>query len=125
MLKTFSVMLVAVTAATAGDILLARGMKEIGDLSAVKTTHLFQVFLQLITAPKLIFGTLLLTVFYFLWLAVLSWEDLSVALPLQALNFILVAFCSQWILHEPVTLQRWMGTALICAGVFVVARSGA
>src|SRR4051794_9419939 len=123
MLKTLLVMIIAVTSATAGDLLLARGMKEVGDLSALNLSQAVTAAGRAVTTPKLICGTMLLAVFFFLWLAVLSWEDVSVALPMQALNFVVVAFCSQWILQEAVTPMRWGGTLLICLGVLMVTKS--
>jgi drug/metabolite transporter (DMT)-like permease len=124
MLKTVIVMLIAVTAGTIGDILLARGMKDIGDISTMNLKGILNVAVQALTTPKLILGVAMLAVFFFLWLAVLSWEDLSVALPMQALNYILVAFLSQYFLHEVVTPLRWAGTVLVVIGVIMITRSG-
>jgi drug/metabolite transporter (DMT)-like permease len=123
MLKTFVVMLLAVSAGTVGDLLLAKGMKELGDLSAMNLRGMLNVAGQALTSPKLIFGTAMLAVFFFLWLAVLSWEDLSVALPMQALNYVLVAFLSQYFLGEIVSPLRWVGTVLVCVGVMLITRS--
>ncbi|ABQ27133.1 EamA family transporter [Geotalea uraniireducens] len=124
MLKTFIVMLLAVTAGTIGDILLAKGMKEIGDISAMNLRGILNVAIKALTTPKLIIGTAMLAVFFFLWLAVLSWEDLTVALPMQALNYVLVAFLSQYFLGEVVTPLRWAGTILVCTGVMLITKSG-
>ncbi|WP_243373027.1 EamA family transporter [Geotalea sp. SG265] len=124
MLKTIIVMLMAITAGTIGDILLAKGMKELGDISAMNLRGILNVAIQALTTPKLIIGTTMLAVFFFLWLAVLSWEDLSVALPMQALNYVLVAFLSQYFLHETVTPMRWAGTVLVCFGVMLITKSG-
>ena len=123
MLKTVVVMLVAVTAGTVGDILLAKGMKELGDVSALNLRGMLSAGFQALTNPKLIVGTMMLAIFFFLWLAVLSWEDLSVALPMQALNYVLVAFLSQYFLHEVVTPMRWVGTILVCIGVMLITKS--
>ncbi len=124
MLKTLIVMLMAVTAGTVGDILLAKGMKEMGDISAMNLRGILNVAVQALTTPKLIIGTSMLAVFFFLWLAVLSWEDLSVALPMQALNYVLVAFLSQYFLGEVVSPLRWAGTILVCIGVMLITKSG-
>ncbi len=124
MLKTVVVMLLAVTAGTIGDILLAKGMKELGDLSVMNLRGILNVAYQALTTPKLVFGTMMLAVFFFLWLAVLSWEDLSVALPMQALNYILVAFLSQYFLHEAVSPLRWAGTVLVAVGVIMITKRG-
>lgn len=123
MFKTLIVMLLAVTAGTVGDLLLAKGMKELGDISSMNLRSILQVAFQALTSPKLIFGTMMLAVFFFLWLAVLSWEDLSVALPMQALNYVLVAFLSQYFLGEIVSPLRWTGTILVCIGVLLITKS--
>ncbi|HEY5513885.1 MAG TPA: EamA family transporter [Geomonas sp.] len=124
MLKTAIVMLIAVIAGTIGDLLLASGMKQLGDISAMNLKGILNVSLQALTSPKLVLGTCMLAIFFFLWLAVLSWEDLSVALPMQALNYILVAFLSQYFLHEVVTPMRWAGTVLVAIGVLMITKSG-
>lgn len=124
MLKTVIVMLIAVTAGTVGDILLAKGMKEMGDLSAMNLRGIIDTAIRALTSPKLMIGTSMLAVFFFLWLAVLSWEDLSVALPMQALNYVLVAFLSQYFLGETVSPLRWTGTILVCVGVMLITKSG-
>jgi drug/metabolite transporter (DMT)-like permease len=123
MLKTLIVMLLAVTAGTIGDILLAKGMKEMGDISAMNLRGILNAVSQALTSPKLIIGTAMLAVFFFLWLAVLSWEDLSVALPMQALNYVLVVFLSHYFLGEVVSPTRWVGTILVCIGVILITKS--
>ena len=123
MFKTVIVMLMAVTAGTIGDILLAKGMKEMGDISAMNLRGILNAAVQALTNPKLVIGTAMLAIFFFLWLAVLSWEDLSVALPMQALNYVLVAFLSQYFLGEVVSPMRWAGTILVCIGVMLITRS--
>ncbi|MDD2318479.1 MAG: EamA family transporter [Geobacteraceae bacterium] len=123
MYKTVVVMLLAVTAGTVGDLLLTKGMKELGDLSAMNLRGILSAVYQALTSPKLVVGTAMLAIFFFLWLAVLSWEDLTVALPMQALNYVLVAFLSQYFLGEIVTPMRWAGTVLVCIGVILITKS--
>jgi len=123
MFKTMIVMFLAVSAGTVGDILLAKGMKQMGDISAMNLRGIMDASIRALTNPKLIFGTAMLAVFFFLWLAVLSWEDLSVALPMQALNYVLVAFLSQYFLGEVVSPLRWAGTLLVCVGVMMITKS--
>ena len=124
MFKTVIVMLIAVVAGTIGDLLLASGMKELGDVSTMNLRGILNSALQALTSPKLVVGTIMLAIFFFLWLAVLSWEDLSVALPMQALNYVLVAFLSQYFLHEIVSPLRWAGTVLVAIGVIMITKSG-
>jgi len=123
MLKTLVVMLIAITAGAVGDIFLTQGMKSSGDLSVMGIREIFNTAIKALTNWRLILGTAMQAVYFGLWLAVLSWEDLSVALPLQALSYIVVAFLAQWYLGEHVTPMRWAGICLICAGVALVTRS--
>lgn len=125
MLKTMLLMILAVTAGTVGDLLLAKGMKELGDLSTMNLRGIMEVALRAMTEWKIVAGTAMLALFFFLWLAVLSWEDLSVALPLQALNYVLVALLAKYILHEQVSPLRWAGITLVCIGVMLITKSSA
>lgn len=123
MLKTLVVMFLAITAGAVGDIFLTLGMKDLGDFSTKGLREMFDMVFRAMTSPRLIIGTALQTIYFGLWLAVLSWEDLSVALPMQALNYVIVAFLSQWYLGESVTLLRWTGIVIICIGVGLVTKS--
>lgn len=123
MLKTLVVMLIAISAGAVGDIFLTQGMKSTGDISAMNLRQIFDMALKALSNWRLILGTALQAVYFGLWLAVLSWEDLSVALPLQALSYLVVAFLAQWFLGENVSGMRWAGICLICAGVALVTKS--
>jgi drug/metabolite transporter (DMT)-like permease len=85
--------------------------------------QIFETVLKALTNWRLILGTAMQAVYFGLWLAVLSWEDLSVALPLQALSYIVVAFLAQWYLGEQVTPMRWAGISLVCVGVVLITKS--
>lgn len=123
MLKTLVVMLIAITAGAVGDIFLTQGMKSSGDISAMNLRQILDTVVKAMSNWRLVLGTALQAVYFGLWLAVLSWEDLSVALPLQALSYLVVAFLAQWYLGEQVGGMRWAGICLICVGVALVTRS--
>lgn len=53
------------------------------------------------------------------WMAAMTKLDLSHAYPFMSLAFILVLVFSALIFHEPVTLPKIAGLALICAGIVV------
>ncbi len=59
-----------------------------------------------------------------LWLlsrmALLSWADLSFVVPVTAIGYALSALAGQLLLHEAVGLRRWIGIAMIVAGVVLV-----
>jgi drug/metabolite transporter (DMT)-like permease len=124
MIKTLSFLAVAIILVSVGDMLLAHGMKKIGAVPTCSPAALFQVGRQVFTNPSIIIGIFFLAGFFFLWLAILSWCDLSFVLPLTALSYVLTAFLSIYFLGETVSPLRWAGTILICLGVALVTKSG-
>lgn len=60
---------------------------------------------------------LLLGVAMLLWLAVLRVVPVSIAYPMLSLNFVLVAIAAKLIWRETYSLQQWIGTLVIVAGV--------
>ena len=120
--KTILVMVFAAAFGALGDMCLSKGMKEVGDIT-LRLTALPQVALQVLGSRYVVAGVGFLTLFFVLWLAVLSWADLSVALPLTALSYVFGAFLAKYYLGEHLCASRWIGTLLICAGVVLVTRS--
>jgi drug/metabolite transporter (DMT)-like permease len=102
---------------TAGDSLLARGMKELGGASL----HNFSGLLLAILNPFVAAGILFLLAFFSCYMSALSWADLTYVLPATSFGYVLVAFIAYFGFHEQISPTRWMGIALIAAGVGFVA----
>jgi drug/metabolite transporter (DMT)-like permease len=102
---------------TAGDSLLARGMKQLGGVSL----HNYSDLLLPVLNPFVAAGILLLLAFFSCYLAALSWADLTFVLPATSLGYVLVALIAHFSFHEDISLTRWLGIALIAAGVGFVA----
>jgi drug/metabolite transporter (DMT)-like permease len=51
----------------------------------------------------------------------LSWADLTYVLPATSIGYVLLALIAKFVLHEEVTLLRWLGIFLIAVGVSLVA----
>lgn len=60
---------------------------------------------------------------FFLWIAVLSKVDLSVAFPTGSTSYIIVALLSIAFLGEHVSLARWAGIIFIIIGIYYISRS--
>jgi len=71
-------------------------------------------------SPLIFSGLLIYAIATFLWLYVLSKADLSYVYPIQSLAFIFALLVSFFLFKEDVTLNRWIGTVIICAGVFLI-----
>jgi drug/metabolite transporter (DMT)-like permease len=102
---------------TAGDSLLARGMKDLGSVSF----HSLPGLLLAIVNPWVTTGILLLLAFLSCYMSALSWADLTYVLPATSLSYVLVAFVGHFSFHEVISPARWLGIALIAAGVGFVA----
>ena len=55
-----------------------------------------------------------------LWIRILAGGDLSLAYPLTSLAYPLTMLCAQFIFHEHINWQVWMGAILITAGVALI-----
>jgi drug/metabolite transporter (DMT)-like permease len=102
---------------TAGDSLLARGMKAPGSVSL---HHLSSLLLAILN-PWVAAGILLLLAFFACYMSALSWADLTYVLPATSLGYVLVALIAHFGFHEEISPTRWLGIALIAAGVGFVA----
>ena len=78
---------------------------------------------RLIASPGLWTGALLHATNFFLWVAVLSKVDLSVAFPTGSMSYILVALLSVVFLGEHISAYRWLGIVFIIIGIWFVSRS--
>jgi hypothetical protein len=123
MLKTFLLVLVAVTLGGAGHVLLAKGMKPVGDLTEAPSGRIRGMVTSVLSDPRIVLGVALQAVFFFVYVTLLSRADVSQLLPLTALDYIVVALLAQWALGEVITPARWAGIALITVGVVLVSRT--
>ena len=124
MLRIIVAMTVATASAAIGQIFVRRGMLQVGSLENYQPAALLAYFWQAATNIWVVAGTALNTVFYLLFLAALSWTDVTVALPMTALEYGFAAVLAIAILHEQVSGLRWAGIALVVFGVILIARSG-
>jgi drug/metabolite transporter (DMT)-like permease len=120
MCRVLAAMSAACASAAFGQILLRRGMLQVGSLETWAPLEVAVYFGRALTNPYVIGGTGLNALFYFLFLAVLSWSEVTVALPLTALEYALAAVLSVLVLKEAVPPLRWAGIALVIAGVVLI-----
>jgi drug/metabolite transporter (DMT)-like permease len=104
-------------------VLLAKGMRPVGDLIEAPTNRLGGMVTSAISNPWLIFGVVLQAGFFFIYLTLLSRADVSLVLPLTAVDYIVVAVLAQYLLGETVTPIRWVGMGLIVAGVGLLSKT--
>jgi drug/metabolite transporter (DMT)-like permease len=122
-LHTWGGILVIVFASVVGDILLARAMKQVGDVHDLwRRSGLWTVIRRILGNSNFFFGVAAMAVAFFSLLFALSWGDVSLVAPAAAsLTFIGNAFAAKIFLHETVDRRRWIAAVLVAAGVALLA----
>lgn len=125
LIKNAIVLSMAVLSQAAGNTILSKGMKDfVAASSAQGDAGLPWMAWHLIGSPSICLGTLFLTVFFVLFSAALSWEDLSFVVPITSMGYVVSLVFAHHFLQETVSTTRWLGTVVISLGVLLVARSG-
>ena len=121
-IKTLIMVLAMVVCAVTGDLLLKRGMSDAG---AVQFTGagLAQGLVHMVTSAVIWLGILFLLGFMAAQMTVMSWADYSYVMPAGAFGYALQTFLAVVVLHEVVSVKRWIGVLLICIGVVLVGQT--
>jgi drug/metabolite transporter (DMT)-like permease len=122
-LYTWSGILIVVFFSVVGDILIARAMKQVGDVHAiVKRSGVWTVVGRVLSNSNFFLGVTAMAVAFFSLLFALSWGDVSLVAPAAAsLTFIGNAFAAKIFLHERVDRRRWIAAVLVAGGVALLA----
>jgi len=108
-------------AMVATQIMLRKGMLQVGDLSSYP--GLISFFLKAITKPYIIISIFTTIIAAGSWLIALSKAEVSKIYPFMGLTFALVALFSWPLLQENISGWRWLGIGLVCVGVAFVLRN--
>lgn len=122
-LYTWSGILIVVFFSVVGDILIARAMKQVGDVHALlRRSGIWTVVGRVLSNSNFFLGVAAMAVAFFSLLFALSWGDVSLVAPAAAsLTFIGNAFAAKIFLHEKVDRRRWIAAMLVAAGVALLA----
>lgn len=121
MMQYWWLILLSSICGVAGQTVLKIGVSQPGALEA--TSGFISLVIMILRSPLMLLGLALYAAGALAWIAVLARVELSVAYPFLALNFVLVALSSQFLLGEYIPAWRWLGVLIICGGILVVARS--
>ena len=118
-LRTRTVVVLLVVSNVLGNFTLSRGLHQVGRLVSFSPWPYMHAFLN----PLVEVGVLLLIVWLISQLSLLSRVDLSYALPATSVSYVLTALMAEFLLHEHLSTERWIGIGLIGLGVSLVART--
>jgi len=121
--KTWLTVLLVVFSDAAGNIANRQGMKQVGEMTVRHRREVLPLLRRFMTNRLLGMGVLFMAVAFFLFLALLSWANLSFVLPATSIGYAVNALGARFILKEKVTAERWVGTVFICVGIVLISLS--
>ncbi len=112
-----------VLSATAGDILTASAMRQIGDLDLIRAkSGFFGAAAAVVTNGRFGLGVVCLALSFFSLLFAFSHRDLSLIGPAAtSLTFVTNALAAKFFLRENVDHRRWTAAIFVCVGVALLA----
>ena len=119
-LKTNLLIFMMIIFGPLGDVLLGKGMRQVGAIASWASADICRFFFRAFTSATIWLGMASFVVFFVAYILALSWADYTYVQPTSALSYGLVTLLAQFVLQEKITSTRWTGVLLICVGVFVV-----
>lgn len=112
-----------VLSATAGDILTASAMRQLGDLDVIRArSGIPGAAAAVVTNGRFGLGVICLALSFFSLLFAFSHRDLSLIGPAAtSLTFVTNALAAKFFLHENVDRRRWTAAIFVCVGVALLA----
>lgn len=116
-----SIAVVAVLA-IAGEVLIAGAMRSLGDLDLIRArTGLPGAIRAVLSSPVFLAGAFCMAINFFAMLYTLSHVDVSLAMPgIASFTYVGNAVAAKLFLKENVDRRRWLATAFVCVGVFLL-----
>jgi len=118
--KTAILIAIIVLADSAGDVLLTKGMRQVGEVSTFAPRALLAIARRAMRNHHFLASMVFMVTHFVGFLAVLSWADLSVVFPATTLVYVIGTLAGKFILQETISTHRWAGTMLVCLGVGLV-----
>jgi uncharacterized membrane protein len=110
-----------ICASTGGEIAITYGMKSTGEPARLRPKELLIFLGRALRNGWFWLGVPLLALSFYSLLVLLSWQPISFVIPASALSYVVGTLGAKYILREQVSLARWIGVVMVCAGVALVA----
>lgn len=110
-----------VAATAAGDVLQSHQMRQERQVDGLGARGLARLLRLIVERRQLLLAMLCMALSFGSFLVLLSVSDLSFAVPASAISFAVETAAARWILKECVDARRWLGAALVIAGVALLA----
>jgi drug/metabolite transporter (DMT)-like permease len=121
--KTNLLIVLMVTFSPLGNLLLRKGMKQLGAMTAWAPAEIMRFVGTVLHSGMVWLGIGSLIAFFVSYSLVLSWADYSYVQPASAAAYGVSALLGRFVLGELVSPLQWAGILIICLGVVVVGRT--
>ncbi len=118
-MKTALLLVSLIACSSLGEVLSAKGMQQVGEVS-LRPRALLRAIRQMLRNPFLFLGVVFLAVSFFSFISLLSYADLSYVVPLTAVSYVTNTLGAKLFLDEQIKRKRWIGTVLVMAGVVTI-----
>jgi drug/metabolite transporter (DMT)-like permease len=124
MLHVWVAISLVATLAVAGEVLVAAGMRALGDLDVIRARSGFLgAVWAVLTNGRFVLGSLCMALNFFGMLYALSIADLTLAAPaIASLTFVGNAIAAKVFLRENVDHRRWIAVGCVVLGVVLISR---
>ncbi len=112
--------LVMVMGDSAGDIFMAKGMKQIGKVSLGSLQKILKLVQSIFTSPLILMGIACYAIAFSTFLSLLSWADVSFIRPATAIGYLVSLLGARYFLKEKITPGRLLGVIIITMGVGII-----
>lgn len=111
---------VIVGSTTVGDVMQAAGMRRHGEIRDFRPGALRKAIAMLSRNRFVIGGVVAMAVSFFAYLGLLTIAELSFAVPVTAVTYVLETILAKYFLREQVNWIRWAGASLVICGVALI-----
>lgn len=123
MIKIISLIFLAQVLDTVGQIFFKKGAVTFKSMNAENLGSYFRFAGNAFRLPEIWMGFALMAIGLLLWLIALTESDLSRAIPLSSIQYLLVMGGSRLFLGEKICREKLTGTLLIVVGIILIAIS--
>ena len=117
--------LISVSLAAVAQLTLKHGMNVVTHDGTVplSLSDPLATLKRIVLTPSVWIGLAIFGISAAVWLLVLSRVSLSFAYPFASLTYVLILVFDRFVLHQPISGLRYLGVALIIAGLVLISRT--
>src|SRR3954471_15349276 len=105
-----------VGATTAGEVLQAAGMRRHGEIHDFRPGAMGRALAMMARNRFVIGSAVMMAISFFSFVKLLSISDLSFAVPVSAVTYVMETVLAKYVLKEQVNALRWAGALLAGPG---------